>query len=190
MPVPRAPGVAAQLDNIPAGAVMAFASATAPKGWLACDGTAVNRSIYARLFAVIGTTYGVGDGSTTFNLPDCTGRAIYGKESSETRITTAVSGVNGGTLGAAGGDQRLHGHTHAGTTASDGAHTHTTQGYDTGGATANVMVGTDGGNNIVAPDIATSSSGAHTHTFTSDSTGGGSTQNLPPAIVLTYIIKF
>lgn len=58
---------------IPAGAVMDFAMNAAPAGWLACDGAAVSRVTYAALFAAIGTTWGAGDGSTTFNLPDMRG---------------------------------------------------------------------------------------------------------------------
>lgn len=62
----------------PAGIVMSFAGATAPEGWLLCDGSAVSRSSYSALFSAIGTTYGAGDGSTTFNLPDLTGRVVIG----------------------------------------------------------------------------------------------------------------
>lgn len=62
----------------PPGSVFFFAAATAPDGYLACDGSAVSRTVYANLFAACGTTYGVGDGSTTFNLPDLRGRAAYG----------------------------------------------------------------------------------------------------------------
>ena len=61
-----------------AGIVMSFAGATAPEGWLLCDGSAVSRSSYSALFAAIGTTYGAGDGSTTFNVPDLTGRVVIG----------------------------------------------------------------------------------------------------------------
>lgn len=56
-------------DTNPIGSVIAFAGSNAPVGYLMCDGSAVSREIYADLFAVIGTTYGSGDGSTTFNLP-------------------------------------------------------------------------------------------------------------------------
>lgn len=55
------------------GAVSAFSTTTAPANWLECDGAAVSRTSFSALFAVIGVTYGVGDGSTTFNLPDLTG---------------------------------------------------------------------------------------------------------------------
>ena len=62
----------------PTGAITAFAADTAPSGWLECDGSAVSRTTYAGLFAVIGTTFGVGDASTTFNLPDLRGEFIRG----------------------------------------------------------------------------------------------------------------
>jgi hypothetical protein len=64
--------------GIPAGAVMAFAQTTAPSGWLICNGTAISRTSYAALFAAIGTTYGAGDGSSTFNLPELRGEFIRG----------------------------------------------------------------------------------------------------------------
>jgi len=61
------------LNIAPTGTVLPFAGSTAPEGWLICQATAVSRTTYAALFAVIGTTYGTGDGSTTFNLPDMRG---------------------------------------------------------------------------------------------------------------------
>ena len=61
-----------------AGMIQMFAGSTAPAGWLICDGSAVSRTTYATLFAVIETTYGTGDGSTTFNLPDLRGRVAVG----------------------------------------------------------------------------------------------------------------
>ena len=63
-----------QALRLPTGVVVPFAGATAPDGYLLCYGQAVSRSTYSDLFAAIGTTYGAGDGSTTFNLPDLRGR--------------------------------------------------------------------------------------------------------------------
>lgn len=65
-------------DAVPSGAVSAFAMETAPSGWLSADGTAVSRATYSNLFSAIGTTYGAGDGTTTFNLPDLRGEFIRG----------------------------------------------------------------------------------------------------------------
>lgn len=75
--------LAAVVQNalLPAGAVQAFAMNSAPAGWLAADGTAVSRSTYAALFTAIGTTYGAGDGSTTFALPDLRGIFVRGSGS-------------------------------------------------------------------------------------------------------------
>ncbi len=113
---------------VPTGAVMPFAGAAAPAGWLLCYGQPVSRSTFADLFAAIGTTYGTGDGSTTFNVPDLRGRAVFGKDdmggTAAGRITAGVSGINGANLGAAGGDERLHAHSHTG-----GAHTHDMAGH-------------------------------------------------------------
>lgn len=64
--------------SVPTGAIMAFGGATAPEGWLACDGSAVSRTDYADLFAQIGSAYGDGDGSTTFNLPDLSDCFVQG----------------------------------------------------------------------------------------------------------------
>ena len=77
-----------------------FAGSSSPTGFLFCDGSAVSRSTYADLFAIISTTYGVGDGSSTFNLPDIRGRVVAGKEASANLLTSAVGGLNGNTLGA------------------------------------------------------------------------------------------
>jgi len=62
----------------PTGSILMYGAATAPTGWLLCDGSAVSRTTYADLFAIIGTTFGVGNGSTTFNLPDLRDRFVVG----------------------------------------------------------------------------------------------------------------
>ena len=62
----------------PTGAIILYGGTTAPTDWLLCDGTAVSRTTYANLFGIIGTSYGVGDGSTTFNVPDFLGRTVIG----------------------------------------------------------------------------------------------------------------
>ena len=65
---------------IPAGVVLPYAGSSAPAGWLLCHGQNVSRTVYAALFAAIGTTYGIGDGTTTFGLPDVRGRVIAGED--------------------------------------------------------------------------------------------------------------
>ena len=70
------------------GSIYMFAGSTAPAGFLMCDGSAVSRTSYSVLFALIGTTYGVGDGNTTFNLPDLSGRVPIGVSSTHAIGTT------------------------------------------------------------------------------------------------------
>jgi microcystin-dependent protein len=93
--------------SVPAGSVIPYAGSTAPSGWLLSYGQAISRSTYATLFAAIGTTYGVGDGATTFNVPDLRGRLVAGQDdmggTSADRLTGQSGGVDGDTLGASGG---------------------------------------------------------------------------------------
>ena len=107
---------------VPAGSVFYFAAASAPTGYLKCDGSAVSRTTYAALFAVAGTTFGSGDGSTTFNLPDLRGEFIRGLDDGR--------GVDAGrTLGSAQAD-------------SFASHTHTvTYGASEGDVTSTVTNG-------------------------------------------------
>lgn len=97
--------------STPAGVVMPFAGSTSPDGWLLCYGQAISRTDYATLFSVLGTTYGTGDGSTTFNLPDMRGRIAAGKDdmggSAANRLTSGGSGITGTTLGNAGGAETV-----------------------------------------------------------------------------------
>lgn len=73
-------------DTYPIGSITAFAGSAIPANWLLCNGEAVSRTTYADLFTVIGTTYGAGDGSTTFNLPDLRGRVAVGVDSTDTNL--------------------------------------------------------------------------------------------------------
>lgn len=92
---------------LPVGCILDYIANTPPAGWLLCYGQAISRTTYADLFAVIGTTFGVGDGSTTFNLPDFRGRVGIGRDdmggSAANRVTSGGSGINGVSLGASGG---------------------------------------------------------------------------------------
>ena len=89
-------------DLTPAGTIVAYGGTTAPGGWLLCDGTAINRITYSSLFDVIGTNFGEGDGSTTFNLPDFRGMFLRGADNGKGRdidsasITELVAGGNSG----------------------------------------------------------------------------------------------
>jgi microcystin-dependent protein len=181
---------------LPAGIVIPYAGSAAPTGWLLCNGASLLRADQPALFTAIGTTYGAADG-THFSLPDCTGRLIAGKEASATRLTTAGCGIDGATLGAAGGFQNialitaeLASHTHTGTTGTESAtHTHA-QESDTmlnGPPVANFA---GGGNQFGTGGTTGTESATHTHSFTSNPTGSGTAHNnVQPTIVLNYIIK-
>lgn len=95
----------------PVGMVTDFGGATIPSGWLLCYGQNVSRTGYPELFQIIGTGFGAGDGSTTFTMPDLRGTITAGKDDmggvAASRITAAVSGITGTTLGATGGAQSV-----------------------------------------------------------------------------------
>jgi len=163
---------------VPAGASMAFNRSTPPTGWLKENGAAVSRTTYAELFAAIGTTFGAGNGSTTFNLPDSRGEFIRGLDDGR--------GIDfGRALGSSQGDQNKS-HTHTGTAASSGAHTHTASSGSSGAHTHTLPITNTGGSGSFAGSSAdssvvgnpsTSSAGSHTHTVTVDS-GGAHTHTL------------
>jgi microcystin-dependent protein len=164
-----------QIDGVassPTASVIAYAGSSAPSGWLLCDGAAISRTTYSTLFAAISTVYGVGDGSTTFELPDLKGRVIAGKESSDTRLTSGGSGINGGTLGSTGGTE-----THTLLTAEMPAHTHTQDDDAHSGSAGNEGSEVGAGWNSVGSQD------------TGETGGDGAHQNTQPTIVLNYIIK-
>jgi microcystin-dependent protein len=114
------------VSSTPVGALMNYAGATAPPHWLMCNGQLVSRTTYALLFAVIGTTYGAGDGLATFGLPDLRGRTMAGLDNmggaAAAGRMTANSGTPGTTLGGVGGNEMLQSHAHG---VYDPQHTHT-----------------------------------------------------------------
>lgn len=189
-------------QTVPAGFIGFTGASAAPDGWLLCFGQTVSRTTYADLFSAIGTTYGAGDGSTTFRLPDGRGRVIAGKDNmggtSADRLTNQSGGLNGDVLGDTGGTEThtlttaqmpAHTHTVSGTTNTTGAHTHTFTGKNSVGVTQQAT-----SNNFTGPDqtITTSSAGAHSHTVSGTAAsqgGGGAHNNVQPTIIFNTIIK-
>ena len=91
-------------SEVPAGTMQMFAGNTIPAGWLLCDGSAVSRTDYAKLFSAIGTTWGAGDGSTTFNLPNSIGRFAEGAATSGSYKSAGLPNITGQTLAFSGFD--------------------------------------------------------------------------------------
>ncbi len=157
------------LVTIPAGVITQFGGSTAPTGWVLCDGTAYSRTVtYNNLFTAVGTTYGGGDGSTTFNVPNLKGRVPVGRDASQSEFDT---------LAETGGAK-----THTLTAAEIPGHTHqvTIMGSDLSYGTA-ALQGSNGG---TQQTINAAEGGG------SNPAGGGAHNNLQPYIVVNYIIKF
>lgn len=128
----------------------------------------------------------------TINLPDARGRTIYGKDNmggtTASRITAGISGIDGTILGKAGGDERLHSHSHTGTTGGQNAdHSHTIQAAAAGtGVGAGEFIG---GAAVTGFETTSGSSNDHNHAFSTAATGAGASQNLSPGLVLNMIAK-
>lgn len=105
------------LNIVPTGSIMFFAGQTAPQGWLLCNGQSINRVDYKKLFSTIGTIYGIGNGSTTFNLPNLQDRFPMGKG---TNNLGQVGGSNSITLTSS----QLPSHSHTATVSDNGSHSH------------------------------------------------------------------
>jgi microcystin-dependent protein len=190
------------LEVLPKGMISPFAGSTAPTGWFLCDGSAKSRTTYSALFAVVSTTYGVGDGSTTFNVPDLRGRVVAGTDNMGGTDAGRIDWDNA--LGTTGGAQTLPQHNHAidhdhgSFDISGGAHQHTIN--------TNIdRSAVDSGTTITLIDIATtpnpylvtnSGEGGHSHsvdmpnfTGSSGNTGTGTHGVMQPTMLLNYIIK-
>ncbi|WKA30721.1 phage tail protein [Bradyrhizobium roseum] len=180
--------------NVPLAAGIDYWGPTTPNSAFAFPtGQAISRTAYGALFALIGTTYGTGDGSTTFNLPDKTGRVSAMRESSAVRLTSSHFGENSSSLGAVGGSEghtltaaQLASHSHA-NTLTDPGHAHLSNfvlGGSTGGAGTGTAVNIS---SSTAGNIFSSTTGI---AITNASAGNGNPHNnVQPTIVCNYIIR-
>jgi microcystin-dependent protein len=176
--------------SVPLAAGLDYWGSTTPNSAFAFPvGQAISRTVYAGLFALVGTAYGSGDGLTTFNLPDKTGRVSAMKEASPSRLTGTYFGGTSTSLGATGGSERhtltaleIPSHTHA---ISDPGHLHTT----TGNFLKQGLVGSDytGGNYLGSAPVAVNS--ATTGISVNNTGGGGAHPNVQPTIICNYIIR-
>ena len=185
-----------QLDSFPpVGSVLMWGGATAPSGYLLCQGQAVSRTTYSSLFAIIGTTFGAGDGSTTFNLPDLQGAFPLGKSGSyalgatggSADQTTLIQHQHADTFAVSNGAAS---HTHAGPshTHSGPSHTHAltsgntnfwrVSGTVSGAATGSIMVfGTYSGRSNIGTEYTDAGGTGNTGASGTASTGAASNTN-------------
>lgn len=184
--------------SIPIGASVDFWGATAPNSsFVLAYGQAVSRTTYSSLFTLLSTTYGTGDGSTTFNLPDCRGRVVAGKDdmggSAASRLTSTYFGGTATSLGAVGG---LESHTL--TTAQLASHSHSNSLTDPG-HTHSLTTGTSVLTNPGAGSIGSSGFSFGTGTIVSSTTGititnatagsGNAHNNTQPTIIANKLIR-
>jgi len=180
-------------SSIPSGTVFPYAGSSSPSGYLICDGSAISRSTYASLFSAIGTTYGVGNGSTTFNIPDMRGRVAIGSGQGS-GLTNRISGTNYGSETHTLSLTEIPSHNHGGLTGDAGSHYHNftkpaiSYDYPNGNFTVSVPAGNyhrfsdgDGVND-------TNTVSNHSHSVSSAGSGG-SHNNMQPSLAMNYIIK-
>ena len=155
-------------DTLPIGAILPYPGTTAPTNWLVCNGAAVSRATYSDLYNVIGTTYGAGDGSTTFNLPDLRGKHLMGYDSTQTEFNA---------LGKTGGEKK-----HTQTVSEMPSHYHAQS--LVGGSSGNP------GNKAAFSWSQPTNQYDYSGTDLAQRTGGGQAFNvLDPYLTTNYIIK-
>lgn len=164
--------------GVPTGTIAAFAGSSAPTDWLLADGSAVSRTTYATLFALISTTYGVGDGSTTFNLPNLKGRVPVGRDAAVSEFDTLAETGGAKEITLTGAQSGVAAHTHgfkdkSGLANSASGYIASREGNGSGFMRHGSTDQTD--NNMIAAASAADASQAHS--------------NLQPYLVINYIIK-
>ena len=167
------------LELIPTGTIVPWSDSSAPSGFLECNGSAVSRSTYATLFAIIGVTYGSGDGSTTFNVPDFQDNVPVGKSGTKNLASTGGANTVTKTGNVAGSTANA-----TLSTAQLASHSHSS--------------GAGNGNTIMASEVirlrntdATGAAGqsqGHSHNLSANFTGDA-TSVVQPYLTLIYIIK-
>lgn len=151
-------------DTLPIGSIIPYGSSTTPSNWLKCDGSAVSRTTYSELFSVIGTLYGSGDGSTTFNLPNLKGKVTIGQDTTDTDFNTI--GKTGGEKTHTLNVEEMPNHGHAGWWR-----------LVNGNGNTYVAGLSDAYDGVAGASVASNTGGSQPH------------NNMPPYIVTNYIIK-
>ena len=166
------------IEGIPTATIVPWSDSSVPSGFLECNGAAVSRSTYATLFGIIGTTYGSGDGSTTFNVPDLQDNVAVGKSGTKNlastggaNTVTSTGNVGGSTANASLSTGQLASHSH-------------NQGSGGGRTIPNAA----GPASEVTPTGNTGSGDGHSHNMSANFTGDA-TSVVQPYLTIIYIIK-
>ncbi len=170
------------IEGIPTATIVPWTTASVPSGFLECDGSAVSRSTYSALFAIVGTTYGTGDGSSTFNVPNLADNVAVGKSPNKAlastggaNTVTSTGNVGGSTANATLSTGQLASHSHP--AGGNAFAPWSTQTFPGGGKLFNPM---STGN--------TGSGQGHSHNMSANFTGDA-TSVIQPYLAVTYIIK-
>tara|TARA_R100000388_G_scaffold289_3_gene539 strand:- start:1882 stop:2439 length:558 start_codon:yes stop_codon:yes gene_type:complete len=166
------------IEGIPTATIVPWSSSSVPSGFLECDGSAVSRSTYSALFAIIGTTYGVGDGASTFNVPNLADNVAIGKSNNKAlgstggaNTVTSTGNVGGSTANATLSTAQLASHSHSAATTS-------------GRGVASDM-------GFLSNSSSTGNAGSgqgHSHNMSANFTGDA-TSVVQPYLTVIYIIK-
>jgi len=168
----------AGVQGVNTGLIIPWSSGSIPSGFLECDGTAVSRTTYSALFSVVGTNYGAGDGSTTFNVPDLQDKICVHTSPTKVQFSTGGADTSAGTgniTGASAGNTTIAVPTLA-------AHTHPVA-SDSAGSTGGGSTGRG------STTGAAGGSGAHGHAAPTVNFTGSEDSVLQPYMVMVYIIK-
>ena len=172
--------------GIPTATIVPWTSASVPSGFLECEGSAVSRSTYAALFAVIGTTYGVGDGSTTFNVPNLQDNVAIGKSPTKTvgstggaNTVTPTGNISGSTANATLSTAQLASHSHSFTAGNPAPQNNPSQFASTNAP--QLQPGNKNTNNAGSGD-------GHSHNMSANFAGTANSV-VQPYLTVIYIIK-
>ena len=149
---------------LPPGTIMMYGGGNSPEGWLIANGSAVSRTTYAALFTAIGTAFGAGDGSTTFNLPNFSRRVPVGAGGTGTGVLGNAVGNNGGNETHTLSINEIPSHTHTEIGAQAGSYWGSMPWFISGGSVSGIQTGAAG--------------------------GGAAHNNMQPSLVVNYIIKY
>ena len=170
------------IQGVNTGIVVPWGTASVPSGFLACDGSAVSRTTYSALFAVVGTTYGVGDGSTTFNVPNLAGRTVISKSNNQSLASTGgancitpTGNISGATANTTLTANQIPSHSHSVPLTYSMC----------GGSNQTGLGGSSGGSNNSG---STGGGQAHSHNLSANFVGSA-TSVTNPYLILQYIIK-